>query len=47
MKKLKTKYMAMAVMILGIATVSFFACRFTIGKRIIIHMVWTFLTIIT
>jgi GH25 family lysozyme M1 (1,4-beta-N-acetylmuramidase) len=33
MKKLKTKYMAMAVMILGIATVSFFACRFTIGKK--------------
>lgn len=29
MKKLKTKYMAMAVMVLGIATVSFFACRFT------------------
>lgn len=29
MKKLKMKYMAMAVMVLGIATVSFFACRFT------------------
>lgn len=28
MKKLKTKYMAMAVMVLGFATVSFFACRF-------------------
>mgnify|MGYP002516237559 CR=1 FL=1 len=29
MKKLKMKYMAMAVMVLGIATVSFLACRFT------------------
>ena len=33
MKKLKTKYMAMVVMALGIATVSFFAYLFTKGNK--------------